>query len=458
MFEKPAIAILITNVTEGGTIRHARELASAWNHQEHNVIFILGIGHLIKVTVLLTNKQNRDYYFSNDSYDKVLCLLKRHKVRVLHVEHLLNCNPNFLKLHKDLQIPLVVSLHDYYFICPFIHLVNEKNCYCEENNCMQCLKQRKEFSPTLEKDIVNIKEWRKFWHDYLVQANMVIVPSIDMQLRIEHYFPDVKIKVVENPEIISYRSAVRRIGLIGILSVAKGSKKIKDILAYCVKHNAPIHFVLFGMLKDIVLTNEEKEYIDILGPYKEKEVYRQIRSQAIDFFWFPGVCVETYSYTLSIPVRLCIPCISTDLGAIASRIQRNNWGKTYNWKMDVEGIFRELMDFPFDSFHNPDFIIDNSSFGDFQEYYSSIDFETNNRNKKNVICENEDFTIFSLDSFLDSLDKTLLPDEFWELWSNATKKQKFRILKHLDYKYYFNKARKEGLKNTVKKGIKKLKL
>lgn len=59
-----------------------------------------------------------------------------------------------------------------------------------------------------------------------------------------------------------------------------------------------------------MLNEDENKYITILGPYDEETIYSQIPGHLIDFFWFPGICPETYSYTLTIPVRLGIPLLT----------------------------------------------------------------------------------------------------------------------------------------------------
>lgn len=164
-------------------------------------------------------------------------------------------------------------------------------------------------------------------------------------------------------------------GLIGGLSKAKGAEVIKEVLSIASQKKSPIHFTLFGTLSDVQLTTDEKRYITILGPYKEQEVYSMISSHQINYFWFPGVCPETYSYTLSIPIRLRIPCLSSDIGAIASRIQSHRWGETYPWNAQADKILDKLLDFNYRKFYNPDFVIENTSFGSFETFYEGIPFK-----------------------------------------------------------------------------------
>lgn len=212
-------------------------------------------------------------------------------------------------------------------------------------------------------------------------------------------------------------------GLIGGLSKAKGAEVIKEVLSIASQKKSPIHFTLFGTLSDVQLTTDEKRYITILGPYKEQEVYSMISSHQINYFWFPGVCPETYSYTLSIPIRLRIPCLSSDIGAIASRIQSHRWGETNPWNAQADKILDKLLDFNYRKFYNPDFVIENTSFGSFETFYEGIPF-------KKVDGISRDICHLHLP--FEGLPAVLYKEEFNELWKGAGLAEKSKLLSHVD--------------------------
>ena len=447
MSSQPTAAILLSNVLSGGTYRHAKELVREWASHGHRVVFVCLIRRLTRIVVYEKGKFSKEVFlYGDDDQQQLAKIIQSYQVAVLHVEHMLDAPKALIHLHEMAHCSLAVTLHDYYTVCPFIKLVTEDDFYCEEKGCNACLRAREFFSPTFEKEMVDIEEWRSFWHSYLQQAAIVMLPSLDMQQRMKRYFPDLPIRCVENPELVSYRSSSLRVGLIGDLFVAKGSQKIKDTLAYCAAHQVNIRFILFGTLQEVELTEDEKKYIDILGPYQEETVYQQIRSQAIDFFWFPGVCPETYSYTLSIPIRLHIPCISTDLGAIASRIQANHWGATYPWQDGAEAIVKRLLDFPYESYQNPDFVLKNTAFSPFEEYYRDCRVAAATDNPASTVSVEPSF-----DELLPHLDHKLRLLELSILWQKATIFQKAQLLCHLEYPYYLSKMRSKGLLFSMKK-------
>lgn len=450
---RAAIAILITNVLGGGTLRHAKEMVAAWSSQGHCTLLVQTAGRLVKISVFESGKCVNVHRLFDAKGKKTEDILRAYKVRILHVEHLLDAEPEWMRLHKKLGIPLVVTLHDYYTVCPFIKLTTEEDMYCGEKgvpDCNACLQRRKFIFPAGKEMVANIETWRTRWEAYLKEAALVIVPSEDMLRRIRRYYPALRLCMREDPELIGNDGGGRTIGLIGVLSKAKGAQKIKEVLSCCAERHCALHFVLFGTLQDVQLTVEEKNYITILGPYREEEVYDLIRSRSIDFFWFPGVWPETYSYTLSIPVRLALPCIATELGAIASRINANHWGETYPWELPAADIVRRLEGFPYGAYKNPDFRIRNTSFGSFEEFYRGIaaaDTDSDTEESMPEVC---------LPDVYEEISGELTHDEFNELWQDAGIREKFGLLRHVDRQWPADVLREKGIKYFVRKAVKKI--
>lgn len=443
--EKLTIAIILTNVSGGGTPRHAFEMAREWSRQGVRVLFVYAIDRLIKVSFFEEGKESKAIRFFDYDGKRLVQLLKEYHVELIHVEHLLDAESYMLSMHKELQVPLVVTLHDYYFACPFIKLTNENDIYCEEQGekpCNECLARRGFYSATLKKQIKDIIEWREHWRSFLQEASLIIVPSQDMARRIKKYFLLSSIQVRENPELISVESPDIQVGLIGGLSKAKGAEVIKEVLSKVAQKKSPIHFTLFGTLSDVQLIPDEKRYITILGPYKEQEVYSMISSHQVNYFWFPGVCPETYSYTLSIPIRLRIPCLSSDIGAIASRIHAHRWGETYPWNAQADKILDKILDFNYQKFYNPDFVIENTSFGSFETFYAGIPYK-----KADGISRD----ILSFPSPFKELPAVLYKGEFNELWKGAGLAEKRKLLAHVDKSWLKTVWKKKGAAYFLKK-------
>lgn len=439
----------MTNVSGGGTPRHAFEMAAEWSRQGQGVIFVHTFQRLMKVFIYDRGTVVKVIRFWDEDGSRLVNLLKRCHVGLVHVEHLLDAEPRFLELHKKLGVPLAVTLHDYYFACPFIRLTDENDKYCGETACNDCLARRTFCSRTTGQVVTDIDDWRNRWMKYLQEASLILVPSEDMKERIQKYFPLETLQMRENPELIYPKREYIHVGLIGSLSVAKGAEIIKKCLALAVEKKLPIRFTLFGTLYEVSLTQEEKRLITITGPYKEEEVYGQIREADIDFFWFPGTVPETYSYTLSIPIRLYIPCIAADIGAIASRIHAHHWGETYPWNAEPDEVVQKLLHFDYRKYYNPDFVIDNTSFGTFEDFYSEVPYKQ---------VEDISYETVNIPSAFNELPNILPREEFNELWKGASLQQKRKLLSHVDRKwlttvwkekgasYFFNKIKQKAFK------------
>ena len=157
---------------------------------------------------------------------------------------------------------------------------------------------------------------------------------------------------------------------------------------------------------------------------------------------------------MSIPVRLKIPCLSTDLGAISSRIQKHKWGDVYSWRANAEEIISRLLNFPFSSYYNKDFTIKNISFDDFSSYYSTEVLTCSNDIKSdrfNLAASSFDAIQSKLESYtfrelLKKLNGTFSGIEFSFLWTQASFFFKMYLLKHIDFLYYYKILRNLGIK------------
>ena len=254
----------------------------------------------------------------------------------------------------------------------------------------------------------DITAWRAYWEKWLAGAGLLLVPHADVQRRLKRYFPTLSIEVMENPEVVPLprwlmqREAeaqteerpapngahcpsmvrqddaathadgqpaglprVRRIGCIGGLVLSKGGGRLLACAREAAQRELPLQFVLFGTLGADVRAADPAPLpanLQVTGPYEEAEVYGQIAAAGIDFFWFPPFGPETYSYTLSIPIRLGLPVLGSDIGAIGARIREHGWGAVYPWDLGTSAMLRELMRFRPADYAPEQFYIANTAF------------------------------------------------------------------------------------------------
>lgn len=372
---------IFTSVLIGGTWRYINEMVQQWKEQNLNVMLIQA--DMLILHIDFWNKERHDSYefpFSEDL--SFLCkLLAAYHVDLIHYQHTLNTKLHLLKLPEMLGIPYVVTLHDYYMICPFIDLTYETGLYCREKgdlDCRQCLKRRNFYSRSFQSVVTDISAWRNFWSWFLKGAFQVVVPNEDVKSRYLKYYPGINAKVVENPELIKvhginnhhdilHEDHIVNVGILGLINIPKG----RDVLLRCSQlveqQKLPFRFIVFGELVDY--TKKIPSTCHVLGRYQEEEIYALIAKNDIDFFWFPAICPETYSYTLSIAIRAGKPVIGSNLGAIGERIQRHHWGMTYDYTESIEKIVERLITFSKIKSNYTNLIITNTTYPKAENYY-----------------------------------------------------------------------------------------
>ena len=369
---------IMSTILPGGTHRHYMEMAEMYGFRCQ--VLLVEYDENFMITKLISHGKllGEKILFGNCT-EKLYLELEKWHVKLVHLHHFMYMNDILRNFLLSDRYRVAVTLHDYYVVCPRVNMTkNGKYCYevCD-NECNACMNDSlAEPSGDLECRISrfpDIVSWRKYWFEFLYKADYVFVPSSDQRKRLLRYFPSLtKIRVVENPEIVvppgTCNVKIRRIGILGAISEAKGRSVLLECARLAEEQHLAIQFVLFGILSP----PEQNLPTNLLvkGRYKEDEVYSLITREGIDFFWFTAVLPETYSYVLTIPIRLGIPVIAADLGAIGERIKRGGWGEVYPAESDISDIVHALREFDYVYYQNTgDFTIKNDHFLSFQELY-----------------------------------------------------------------------------------------
>lgn len=369
---------IMSTLLSGGTHRHYMEMAKIYSFRCH-VLLVEYDENFMIVKMIFQGKLLDEKLFFGSCTEKLAYELEKWNIKLIHLHHFMYMNDILRNFLLSDRYRVAVTLHDYYVVCPRVNMTkNGKYCYevCD-NECNACMNDSlAEPSGDLECRISrfpDIVSWRKYWFEFLYKADYVFVPSSDQRKRLLRYFPSLtKIRVVENPEIVvppgTCNVKIRRIGILGAISEAKGRSVLLECARLAEEQHLAIQFVLFGILSP----PEQNLPTNLLvkGRYKEDEVYSLITREGIDFFWFTAVWPETYSYVLTIPIRLGIPVIAADLGAIGERIKRGGWGEVYPVESDISEIVHALSVFDYMHYQSTgDFKIKNDHFLSFQDLY-----------------------------------------------------------------------------------------
>ena len=219
---------------------------------------------------------------------------------------------------------LVVSLHDYHFLCPSINMVDLDGHVCKSvhrTKCEHCCRLKGVFP-----------FWKnlKISKDILSKAIKVIAPSEITCKIYSSVFSSIPLTVIPHDE--SYLNIVNeigysceddrtfRIGFLGAVNDLKGVRIIKELAERSGREKSDIELVVIGY------TNIDDELanlgVKILGQYgSDEEAIKTICKNRIDIIFLPFQWNETYSYVTSLALASGVPVAVTRLGAAAERLE-----------------------------------------------------------------------------------------------------------------------------------------
>ena len=187
----------------GGTQFHVKDLV-AHMRKDHNVFVLARDGRMLRLTVYLEQDQMTFSFpigqkpifmpFSHKAIAETFRLvLKAFSIDMVHVHHVSDLSFDFFSIAKELEIPLALTLHDFYFVCPTIKLLERKNSYCGGcgTDCAACLRDELGYVPQTD----YLQVWRKHCRNALECCDMVFTPSEAVKQVYCGIYPEIKHKV-----------------------------------------------------------------------------------------------------------------------------------------------------------------------------------------------------------------------------------------------------------------------
>ena len=332
----------------GGTFLTNKDLMK--NVEKNYDVFLLSSeNHFLKLfeyskdKLILIKEYPRKKWSAKNFHDSWLTyiyfdILINYDINLIHIRHLLNHSFDLPEVAKKLGVPVVLSLHDFYFICPFYTLIDENNNYCagictNNSNCYNPLKSLEDIS---SKNIIT--KWRnevskmfKFIDYFVTTADFVkdLFLSIYSELNndnfkvIEHGrdFPDLDQKLYEIP---SLNEPIKILCPANYLNIMKGSEVIKQIKQEDIGNNLEFHFL--GNCRDGI-----EEFGISHGTFERDDFYKKVSEIKPSFVGIFSTWPETFCHTLTEAWSCGIPVLGSNIGVIKDRIQKTKGG----WIMDI---------------------------------------------------------------------------------------------------------------------------
>jgi O-antigen biosynthesis protein len=271
---------------------------------------------------------------------------------LVHVHHLSGNHDRLLRTLERLPVPYGLTIHDFYLVCPRVHLVPPGATYCgaptNPEVCRQCLA----VAPRLRVDPVR---WRARHHALLSRASFVVAPSRFVAEVLARFWPDLAVSYAPHlyrpPGLIDCapvepdRRGWFTVGVVGALGREKGGEMLERIAALAEQRELPLRLVMLG--DTYRLGGPQSLFGDRLfvhGGYRPEDLPSLLRRYRVMLAAFPGIGPETFSLTLSEVWACGLPALVPDLGALAERVRETGAGWIVGQWESPEAWLESLMD------------------------------------------------------------------------------------------------------------------
>lgn len=192
----------------GGTQFHVKDLVEGL-HKEKNVFVLVRAGEYLNLTVYLEQeyltykfyigKRSDFITFSDKEIAKVYRnILSAFSIDMVHIHHINGLSFDFFPITKEFGIPLVMTMHDFSYICPTITLLENGTAFCGGvgNNCAKCL--NKQMGYTERVDFIPL--WQSNCRKAMGMCDLLITPSESAKKIYAKVYPELenRIKVISH--------------------------------------------------------------------------------------------------------------------------------------------------------------------------------------------------------------------------------------------------------------------
>lgn len=280
-----------------------------------------------------------------------LKILLKEKPDLIHVGHLMRVYP-FILAARQLNIPYVLTVTDFFLLCPKVILAPTPSSLCSGPEMgRNCSRFCGELSSSFVRDRLDTTT------KILRNASAVVAPSKfvgqifmheveGLQVQINHH--GIRHSFIRASDHIYRASDNIRFGYIGNLAVHKGV----DILISAFKEidSSLVNLSIFGSGE----ADYTKKIMEIAGGSNirfagafQTEELGKVLSQ-MDVLVVPSICYETYSFVVHEALASEVPVIVSNLGGMAEQVQSGLNGFTFQAgdRQELQAIMQKIVDDP----------------------------------------------------------------------------------------------------------------
>jgi GT2 family glycosyltransferase/glycosyltransferase involved in cell wall biosynthesis len=283
----------------------------------------------------------KDKYFHHEAkfLQLIIGIFYNFKPSLIHIHHLIGLPiADVVSALKQLRIPYLVSLHDYYLICPSYNLIDYKEKFCVEHKsidyCQTCIRVLFDQGEELK------KQWSNICQELLQGSEAIIAPSQTALSYFEKEYPQLhlhkksqviqhgifcqsdlreKIQNLKN-QSNNHFSLPLKVALVGSINTAKGAKVFISLLEQIWSDrdlSKAFSFEIIGRFNLVLPTHIQN--IKFGSEYCQKDLGKLLEN--VDIVIFPNIWAETYCLTVDEVLAHGIPVILTPLNAASNRVR-----------------------------------------------------------------------------------------------------------------------------------------
>lgn len=262
-------------------------------------------------------------------------VLRGFGIDIVHIQHLMGMPSLLPTVARAMGIPVVLSIHDHFPICPNLWLVDPHGQFCGLPS--DPLIHKRCLEVTFEEPTLPVSQWRALYAQLLRDVDLTIFFSEDTRQRFSEIFSLSQARVFPYGIRVSEKGTSRTLHehdksqfsvcFLGYANTAKGKDIIQEVAPQLAHAGVHVHF-LGSLEKDwpISWPDRFRKQMFFHGRYKVDEVVTRLREIDSQLVCILSVLPETFSRTLSEAWAAGIPVVVGPVGAQAERVRQTGGG------------------------------------------------------------------------------------------------------------------------------------
>lgn len=278
------------------------------------------------------------------------------KIDAVHVMHLIHSSFDLVEVSKLLGLPVVLSFHDFYYICPSHNLLDDNGKYCagicsqynpDSPNNGQC-----SVAAGLNLPILKLykQKWQQNVSNMLELCDVFQAPSqyvCDLYKKTYPQLADKDFRYIEHGRNLQTPNKIEvntlsenepvRILFPGHIGRSKGYELIKKIKQLDEDNRLEFHY-----MGSIYGSEDLEDYGTYHGFYDRSDFEKIVQEVKPHFIGILSIWPETYCHTLTESWSCGVPVLTIDIGALGERVHAHGGG--FFIDMNAEKAYQDILD------------------------------------------------------------------------------------------------------------------